>query len=101
MPGAELGTFWVVAGEELKLDPLPVRASFCVLGILCIVYSNKGCGPRALRIALLESSQSLIHSLHKATNSLERGEHEPPPRAPSHYRSIRRSSPPFVLTKYG
>ena len=34
MPKAELGTFWVVAGEELKTAN-PVGAGFRVLGVLC------------------------------------------------------------------
>jgi hypothetical protein len=36
MPKAELGTFGVVAGEELKIENknLPARGAFCVLGVL-------------------------------------------------------------------
>jgi hypothetical protein len=36
MPKVELGTFGVVAGEELKIENknLPVGGAFCVFGVL-------------------------------------------------------------------
>jgi hypothetical protein len=42
MPKVELGTFRVVAGEELKIEikNLAVGGAFCVFGVLWISYRS-------------------------------------------------------------